>query len=255
MKSFKKKKSEISIILPNYNSSEYIEKTIKSILNQSYDNWKLIIVDDHSDDKTKNILKTFHKNKKIKFFYLKKNKGAAYCRNLAISKSNADFLAFIDSDDIWEKNKLKSQINFMKKNNYSFTYTYYKTFSNIRNNVNLIRTPNKFTFEKFITNTSIGTSTMIVKSSIAKNLKFINTKICEDYFYKCQLLKKIKVAHCYPFFLTKYQIRKDSLQSKKIRNLLWMWNINKNYNKFNFFKNLYSIFFISLNSLKKYGFK
>ncbi|MEK9544947.1 MAG: hypothetical protein VWZ84_02650, partial [Pelagibacteraceae bacterium] len=120
---------------------------------------------------------------------------------------------------------------------------------------NLIRTPNKFTFKKFITNTSIGTSTMIVKSSIAKNLKFINTKICEDYFYKCQLLKKIKVAHCYPFFLTKYQIRKDSLQSKKIRNLLWMWNINKNYNKFNFFENLISLFLISLNSIKKYGFK
>ena len=255
MKNFKKKRPETSIILPNYNSSKYMEKTIKSILNQSYENWKLIIVDDHSDDKTKNILKTFHKNKRIKVFYLKKNKGAGYCRNLAISKSNTDFLAFIDSDDIWEKNKLKSQINFMKKNNYSFTYTYYKTFSNIRNNVNLIRAPNKFTFKKFITNTSIGTSTMIIRSSIAKNLKFINTKICEDYFYKCQLLKKIKVAHCYPFFLTKYQIRKDSLQSKKIRNLLWMWNINKNYNKFNFFKNLYSIFFISLNSLKKYGFK
>ena len=108
MKSFKKK-PETSIILPNYNSSEYIEKTIKSILNQSYENWKLIIVDDHSDDKTKNILKTFHKNKRIKVFYLKKNKGAGYCRNLAISKSNTDFLAFIDSDDIWEKNKLKSQ--------------------------------------------------------------------------------------------------------------------------------------------------
>jgi len=248
-------KIDISIILPNYNSEKTIEKTINSIKKQTYKNWKLIIVDDNSNQLTQKILNKFKKHKKIKIYKLKKNMRAGYCRNYAIKKSNSNYLAFIDSDDLWKKNKLKFQINFMKKNNYSFTYTYYKTFSNIKNNVNLIRTPNKFTFEKFITNTSIGTSTMIIKSSVAKNLKFINTKICEDYFYKCQLLKKIKVAHCYPFFLTKYQIRKDSMQSKKIRNLLWMWKINKNYNKFNFFKNLYSIFFISLNSIKKYGFK
>jgi teichuronic acid biosynthesis glycosyltransferase TuaG len=247
--------AETSIILPNFNSSATILSTIKSITNQTYKNWKLIIVDDYSDDKTKNILKKIKKNSKVKIFYLKKRRGPGYCRNFAIKKSKSSFIAFIDSDDLWEKNKLKSQINFMKKNNYSFTYTYYKTFSNIRNNVNLIRPPKKFTFKKFITNTSIGTSTMIIKSSIAKSFKFINTKICEDYFYKCQLLKKIKVAYCYPFFLTKYQIRENSLQSKKVRNLLWMWKINKKYNKFNFFKNLYSIFFISLNSLKKYGFK
>ena len=248
-------KIDISIILPNYNSEKTIEKTINSIKKQTYKNWKLIIVDDNSNQLTQKILNKFKKHKKIKIYKLKKNMGAGYCRNYAIKKSNSNYLAFIDSDDLWEKNKLKSQINFMKKNNYSFTYTYYRTFSNISNNINLVCPPNKFTFKSFITNTSIGTSTMIIKSSIAKNLKFINTKICEDYFYKCQLLKKIKVGHCYPFFLTKYQIRKDSLQSKKIRNLLWMWNINKNYNKFNFFKNLYSIFFISLNSLKKYGFK
>ena len=99
-----KKELKVSIILPNYNSSKTIVDTINSILLQTYKNWELIIVDDCSDKKTKNILSKYKNIKKIKIFYLKKNKGTAYCRNLAIKKSKSYYLAFIDSDDTWEKN-------------------------------------------------------------------------------------------------------------------------------------------------------
>ena len=247
--------AQVSIILPNYNSSKTIIPTINSILNQSYKNWELFIVDDCSNIETKKNLSKFNKIKKIKIFYLKKNKGAAYCRNLAIKKSKSNYLAFIDSDDLWKKNKLKLQINFMKKHNHLFTYTHYKTFKvkyPMRKN---ITTANKFNFESFVRNTSIATSTMVVKRSITNNIKFANTKICEDYFFKCHLLKKIRYAYCCPYYLTEYQIRKNSLQSSRIRNLYWIWKINKNLNNFNFFKNLVSVFFISLNSIKKYGFR
>ena len=122
------KKTEIDIILPNYNSYDYIDKTILSVLKQSFANWKLIIIDDFSDIKTRTKIKKYEKFQRIKVYWLKKNKGAAYCRNFAISKSKSNYLAFIDSDDIWEKNKLKLQVQYMKKNNYNFTYTYYKTF-------------------------------------------------------------------------------------------------------------------------------
>ena len=86
-----------------------------------------------------------------------------------------------------------------------------------------------FTFEKFVRNTSIATSTMIVKRSIIDNIKFSNTKICEDYFFKCQILKKAKSAYCFPKIMTKYRIGSESLQSNKFRNLFWIWNINKKY--------------------------
>ena len=108
-------KTKIDIILPNYNSSKFILQTIDSILKQTYKNWKLIIVDDFSDTETKNILKKISKRKNIKVFYLNKNYGAGFCRNFAIKKSNSPYVAFIDSDDIWEKDKLKNQISFMKK--------------------------------------------------------------------------------------------------------------------------------------------
>jgi len=252
---FKKKELKVSIILPNYNSSKTIKETISSILNQTYKNWELIIVDDNSDKITKSILFKYKKLNKIKILYLKKNKGAAYCRNLAIKKSKSYYVAFIDSDDLWQKNKLNLQINFMQKNNYFFTYTNYKTFK-INNPIKkTILAPSKFNFNSFVKNTSIATSTMIVKRSIAGKIKFSNTKICEDYYYKCQLLKKIANAYCYPGCLTEYQIRKDSLQSNRIRNLYWIWKINKSLNRFDILKNLISIFLISFNSLKKYGFR
>ena len=245
----------VDIIIPNYNSYKTLKDTISSVFAQTYKNWKLIIVDDNSNEKTIKLLKKFKKNKKIKIFFLKKNMGTGFCRNLAIKNSSSKFISFLDSDDLWDKNKLKHQINFMKKNNYKFSYTWYLTFKDNSKYLKKIKTPLHFDFHNFIKNTSIGTSTMIIERSLSKNINFINTKICEDYFYKCKLLKKNKFANCLPLFLTKYRIRKNSLQSNAFKNLLWMWKINKNYNKFNFFKNLCSIFFISLNSLKKYGFK
>ena len=246
------KKTEIDIILPNYNSSEFIDETIQSVLNQNFKNWKLIIIDDCSDLKTRKKIKEYEKLKKIKVFWLKKNKGAAYCRNFAITRSKSKYLAFLDSDDVWEKNKLKLQLQYMKKNNYDFTYTYYKSFG-LKSKK--IIPPAKFDFHRFIRNTSIGTSTMIVKREIAKDIKFTYTAICEDYHFKCKILKKIKFAYCLKKYLTKYRIRTNSLQSSKLKNFYWIWKINFKYNGLTFFENLNSLFNISLNSIKKYGFK
>ena len=188
----KEKKIKIDIILPNFNSSDSIKETIKSIIDQTFKNWKLIIVDDCSDKKTKTILKKFSKNKKIKIFWLKRNKGAGYCRNYAIKKSKSPYLAFIDSDDIWKKDKLETQLRFMENNNYLFTYTNYETFGK---KIRFITPAKEYDFKKFINDTSICTSTMIVKRNILKNIEFTNSEICEDYFFKCKILK-ICNAYC-----------------------------------------------------------
>ena len=145
----------------------------------------------------------------------------------------------------------------MIKNKYYFTYTNYQPFksNNKENKLREIVVEKFFDFGKFVRNTSIATSTMIIKRSVIGNIKFSNTKICEDYFFKCQILKKVGYAYCLSENLMKYRIRKGSLQSNKIRNFYWIWYINKNYNKMILFQNLLSIFFISINSIKKYGFK
>lgn len=245
---------KISIIMPNFNSEKYIKSAINSVLNQTFKKWELIIVDDNSNAQTIKILKNY-KNKKIKLIFLKKNKGAAYCRNLAIKKSTGKYITFLDSDDIWNKKKLSLQYSFMENNQFTFTYTNYELIDSKDKSLGLVVAPKKFTFNSFIKNTTIGTSTMMIKRSITQNIRFTNTLICEDYYYKCKLLKKIGSANLLDSVLSKYRIRKDSLQSNKIRNFIWMWKINKRYNKFSFFINLKSLSLITINSLIKYGLK
>lgn len=249
--------SDVDIILPTYNCEKYIEETLDSIIVQSFQNWKLIIVDDASKDSTVKLITEYLRDKRITLISLKKNKGAGFCRNLGIRNSKSAYIAFIDSDDIWEKNKLSRQINFMKSNKYSFTYTNYFTFNQEKQKENYkeIITPKYLTFKRFIKNTSISTCTMMIKRSSVENTKFSNTQICEDYFFKCQILKKVNYAYCLQEKLSKYRIRKDSLQSNKIKNIFWIWYINKNFNKLNFLKNLFSVICISINSVKKYGFR
>ena len=248
--------AKVEIVLPNYNSEKYLADTVDSIINQTFKNWKLTIVDGNSNIATQEILKTYMKHPNINIIRLKRNKKAGFCRNLAIRKSKSDYIAFIDSDDIWDKEKLSKQLDFMVKNKHHFTYTNYQPFKSERNIKLLeIKPPKYFDFKNFTRNTSIATSTMIIKKSAIGNVRFSNTKICEDYFFKCQILKKVNYAYCLPENLMKYRIRNDSLQSNKIRNLYWIWYINKNYIKMNLINNLLSIICISINSIKKYGFK
>ena len=115
------KKFLVDIILPVYNSENFILKTINSIINQKFTNWRLMIVDDNSRDNTYDVIKNNYfsliKKKKVFLFKNSKNRGQSFSRNLLLKKSNAKYIAFIDSDDIWKKNKLYQQINFMKSNN------------------------------------------------------------------------------------------------------------------------------------------
>ena len=254
----------VNIILPNYNSAPYLSKTIDSIIDQTFKNWKLVIVDDSSNRETKKKLKEYESNPNINIIWLGKNKKAGFCRNLAIRNSQSEYIAFIDSDDIWRKEKLSKQLDFMIANNYHFTYTNYQPFEmsklfkhglNHLDSFSIIKPPKYFDYNNFTKNTSIATSTMIIKRSLIGNTKFSNTAICEDYFFKCQILKKIKYACCLSENLMWYGVREGSLQSSKMRNLYWIWYINKNYNKMNFLNNLLSIFCISLSSIKKYGLK
>ncbi len=247
--------AKISIIMPNYNSQNYLRETIKSITQQTYQNWELIIVDDNSNIKTKNILKSLKNNKRIKVFFLKQNKGDGYCRIYGIKKSKSRIIAFIDSDDLWTKNKLKNQLDFMQKNRFIFTYTNYIPFKNKNVYLKEIKPPKKFDFNSFIKNSSIATSSIMMKKEILKNIKLCMSPNFEDYYLKCQALKKAKNAHCLQENLLKYRIKENSLSKNKLRNVFWLWRINRKFNKLNFITSLYSLFFISLNSFKKYGIK
>ncbi len=256
----KKFNHSVDVIIPNYNKCNYLEQAINSVVKQTHKNWKIYIIDDMSNDLSRNILKNYKKNKKIKIFLLNNNKGPAYCRNLGIKKSSSKMIAFLDSDDFWPKNKLKSQIDFMLKNKINFSFTDYYSFYQKGKLIKKIGKTNitkKFNFDSFIKNSSINTSTMIINRKIIKNIKFKNLKKLEDYIFKCEIFKKNKNLEAIKFKKTFafYRILKSARSSDKFKNIFYLWKYNKIFNKLTFGENLLSLLSISLSSFRKYGFK
>ena len=249
--------NKIDIIIPNYNNGKFLDKSIRSVIKQSFRNWRIYIVDDNSNDNSRSILKKYKNNKKIKLYYLKKNMGPSYCRNYAISKSKSELIAFLDSDDFWAKDKLKKQIEFMKRNKLVFTFTDYIPFFNQSDRyLKATNIDKSLNYNQFIHNSSIGTSTMIIKRSIIKNIRFKNTNIMEDYIFKCEILRKKKIISTkLDEPLVYYRLYKGSRNSNKFKNIFYLWKLNSKYNNLNYIQNFFSILMISINSLKKYGFK
>tara|TARA_Y100001958_G_C21087809_1_gene441959 strand:+ start:131 stop:886 length:756 start_codon:yes stop_codon:yes gene_type:complete len=247
----------VNIILPNYNKGNYLEETVESVIKQTLTDWKLFIIDNYSNDNSKEIIKKYSSNKKISIFLLRRNMGVSFSRNLGIRLSNSKYVSFIDSDDLWKKNKLEKQINFMEGKKIDFTYTDYTPFFDVNNKRYFkkeIIAPETFNFQKFIHNTSICTSSMIVLRELVHSIKFPKVKTLEDFPFKCKILMKSSATK-FNENNTLYRITKNSLTSNKFKNLYTLFYINKKFNKLKFLENLKSVFSISIQSLKKYGYK
>ena len=248
----------IDIVLPNYNKKLYLEETIQSVINQSYEKWNVIIIDNNSTDGSSIILKKYDNFKKINIIKLKKNMGLSFSRNLGLRLSKNEYVAFLDSDDLWDKEKLNSQIKFMEKNNYLFTYSDYTPFYIHKNHKIYTKTikPKKyFNLNLFIRDTSIATSSMIIKKELIQQSKFKKNSYNEDYDFKCKILQKGVTAYKLSENLTFYRITKNSRSSNKLKSLRSIFSTNKNLLQLSTFENLKSIFLIALNSILKYGLK
>lgn len=245
----------IDIIIPNYNKGDYLKECLDSVLNQTYKNWKVYIIDDFSNDKSKEILNKYKKLEKINIIFLSENLGPSYCRNLGIKNSESEYIAFLDSDDYWPENKLETQIKEMINKGYEFSYTDFNFFfDNKKNNIRKTELPKFYNFEKFITKSTMSTSSILIKRSIINQIYFKNVKH-EDYLFKCELLKNGNVPFKISNTFVYYRIDKKSRSSNKISNIKNLWNINKFYNNLNFISNFRSVISISFNSLKTYGWK
>lgn len=245
----------IDIIIPNYNKAKYLNQCLDSILHQTYKNWKIYLIDDNSLDNSKEILSRYQNQENIKIFNLIQNRGPAYCRNLGIQKSNSEFIAFMDSDDFWPKDKLEKQISIMQKERRRFTYTdFYFFFNNNLKKKRMTSLPLSYDYESFLRHSTMSTSSIIIKRELLNDIIFEKVNH-EDYLFKCDLLRKgeraFKIHDTHVF----YRINRNNRSSNKVKNIISLWTINKRKNNLNFLANLKSIFNISLNSLKKYGWK
>ncbi|MDP6440904.1 MAG: glycosyltransferase family 2 protein [Pelagibacteraceae bacterium] len=258
MNIFVKTEPFVDVILPNYNKAEFLEDAINSVINQTYKNWHLYIIDDYSSDNSIKIINKFLNLENVNIVKLEKNMGPSFCRNYGMRLSKSKYISFLDSDDSWSEDKLEKQIFFMEKNDFGFTYTDYIPFFENKGMKKFKKRTflkNFFDFKTFIKNSSINTTTMIISRSILGTHRFKKIKLLEDYLFKCDLFKSNNTARKLSESLGFYRILVDSRSSQRLKNIYWLWHINKNYNNLNIFQNMISIFFISMNSIKKYGIK
>ena len=233
----------VSIITPLYNSKKYIEETILSVLNQTYKNWEMLIIDDCSTDNGVEIVNKYIGDKRIKYRKLEVNSGAAICRNKGIELANGEFIAFLDSDDLWKKEKLEKQVDFMKNNNYSISFTEYEEIDENSNKLNiLIKSPRKpVTYRRYLLTNPIGCLTGMYNVKKLGKVYMPLMRNREDTGFWLNILKKDK-AYSLNENLAYYRIRRNSLSFNKYKLIKFHWNLYRNIEKLSFIESLFYIF-------------
>ena len=217
--------SLVSIITPTYNCGCFIAETIESVLKQTYKNWELLIVDDCSTDNTSQIVKYYvEKDSRIKYFKLTENMGAAITRNIAMEYAQGEFIAFLDSDDLWDERKLELQIKFMNENSYNFTCTQYEQIDESGKCLNnVIKTKKKTNYNGVLLTCPIGNSTVIYNAKILGKFEVPDIRKRNDDALWLQILKKEKYIYGLDTTLMKYRIRENSISSNKISLIKYHW--------------------------------
>ena len=208
----------VSIVMPSYNSEKYINASIESVLNQTYLNWELLIVDDCSNDKTVEIIKSF-KDKRIKFFENEKNSGAAVSRNKALREAKGKWIAFLDSDDLWMPSKLEEQLLFMTKNHYFFTFTDYKIAADGKTSNFKITGPKIVNFRKIKHYCYPATLTVMYDAEKIGVVQISDIKKNNDYAMWLRILRKVDRFR-YPKALSIYNKHSKSISSEKKTKLI-----------------------------------
>ena len=242
----------VSIITPSYNSEEFIKETIESVLNQTYDNWEMLIIDDCSTDKSLQLIKEYIKvDSRIKYLKNNQNNGPAVTRNIALSKVKGEYIAFLDSDDFWDKLKLEKQVEFMEKNNLEITHTDYFFTNSLGEIIKKVQTSNVIDYKILLKGNQFKTMTMMMKKSFIGDTKLPNIKH-EDYAFFLDLLKKGAISKKVPDCLAMCRLREKSVSSDKIKSAVWTWNIYRKYEKFNLIKSSFYFFNYTLNGFLKH---
>ena len=242
----------ISVIIPYYKKKKYIISSINSVLNQTYKNLEIIIIYDDLNKEDLNLLKKIKKkDKRIKIYINKKNLGAGRSRNKGIKLSKGIFVAFLDSDDLWKKNKLKKQIFFMKKNGINASHTSY-TIINSNNKIIGSRNAKDMSYKLLLKSCDIGLSTVILKKEIITNkIKFANIKTKEDYVLWLKItLNNIKIFALRDN-LTKWRKLEDSLSSSKLQKIYDGYLVYRKYMNFNLLKSFGFLMLLSFNYFLK----
>ena len=224
----------VSIIMPSYNTGRFIAKTIESVLVQSYSDWELIIVDDCSNDNTDDVVTQYLVDARIRYIKNETNSGAAVSRNRALREAKGKWIAFLDSDDLWEPDKLEKQIAFMENNGYHFSYTnYIEIDEESIPNGKRVTGPKRITKHGMYNYCWMGCLTVMYDSATVGLIQIEDIKKNNDY---AMWLKVCKIANCYLLDenLARYRKRSGSISNHGYMKLIkWHYKLYREAEKKN----------------------
>ena len=249
-----KRMPKVSIITPAYNAEKYLSETIESVLQQTFLDWEMIIIDDCSEDNTFKIATDYSKkDSRIKVIKNDVNSGVAATRNHGLEIASGDFVAFLDSDDMWFPEKLEKQLFFMEENEYVLTYTKYQNYiTETKQKGKVIREKKKMTARKILGNTAIGCLTVMVNRKMVGEFYMPLLKHTEDNCTWHEILSRGYVAFGLQEVLSLYRISDNSMTSKKTSAAKQQWETYRVYYKFSFFKSLYYFTKYAFNAVIKH---
>lgn len=242
----------VSIIMPAYNAERFIKESIESVIDQSYENWELLVINDFSNDLTRMIIKDYcKKDRRIRLLEQKQNEGVVKARNRGIKESKGKYIAFLDSDDLWKSNKLEVQIKYMQSNKAYMTYTGYSYISESGEFIKEIFIPKSLNYKQALKGNQIGCLTVIIDKSKIENIEMPNLKH-EDYATWLNILKNNIVAYGIQENLAKYRKVSSSLSSNKLKTIKWTWKIFRENQQINMIRSIYYLSIHLYNGLLKH---
>ena len=234
----------VSIITPTYNCAKFIARTLDSVLAQTYQNWEMIIVDDNSQDNTKEIVEDYMKNdSRIQYHLLEVNSGAAVARTTAMKLAKGSYMAFLDSDDIWKPDKLERQIKWMNENDYAFSCTAYEHIDEDDNLLNrTIKTIPKTDYNRLLLDCPVGNSSVVYDVEKMGRFEVPNIRKRNDDALWLQMLKKEKYIWGMPDVMMKYRIRQNSISSNKLKVIKYHWILYRDIEHLSTIRSAFHIF-------------
>ncbi|MFD1020143.1 glycosyltransferase family 2 protein [Thalassobacillus hwangdonensis] len=249
----------VSVITPAYNAERFIKETMQSVIDQTFTNWEMVIVDDRSQDRTVEYVKEYQQqDERIRLIVLEENSGSAVARNTAIREARGRYLAFLDSDDLWLPQKLEHQLAFMQEKDIAFSFTKYRRMEEDGTDTNAVtNAPSTVDYNSLMKRCVIGCLTVMLDTEKTGNVEMVNIRTRQDYALWLDLTRRGFLAHGLPEVLSRYRVVGGSISSNKWKAAKQNWRVFRHVEKQSLLKSIwyfahYAI--LSIRDVIKYRF-
>ena len=225
----------VSVIIPTFNSAQFIAEAIHSVQKQTYANWEIIVVDDCSTDATLALISDLITiDNRIQLFQLAVNSGTGVARNLGLEKAKGKYIAFLDADDLWKPHKLEKQLEWMHAHQLPFTFSFYDCIDEVGNSMNReVQAPRTLTYNQLFFCNYVGNLTGIYEVDFFGKIPISSIRKRQDWMLWLTILKKIKTAKPVPESLASYRIRANSISTAKVNLLQYNYAVYRQFHGYN----------------------